>query len=309
LRPAVQAFADYTDVVTRRLGDRVKQWTTHNEPWVVGFLGYLYGEHAPGKKEGWKSALQVIHHLLVSHGAASQVIRANVPDAQVGIVTNHAWVDAVSDSPQDLAAKSRMEGHHNRWFLDPLFKGQYPADMLEAYEDDAPTIADGDMALTSVPLDYLGINYYTRALVKAGTEAPLFIETVRGENDHTDQDWEVYPDGLYCLLKWIDAEYHPTKIFITENGAAYDDVKSPDGTVDDVPRERYLRLHFAAAHRAMTEGVPLAGYFVWSLLDNFEWAWGYAKRFGIVYVDFETCERTVKRSGAFVRDVIRNNGF
>jgi len=308
-RSTIQAFADYTDVVTRRLGDRVKQWTTHNEPWVVGFLGYLYGEHAPGKKEGWKSALQVIHHLLVSHGAAAHVIRANVPDAQVGIVTNHAWVDAVSDSPQDLAAKSRIEGHHNRWFLDPLFKGQYPADMLEAYGDDAPTIADGDMALTSVPLDYLGINYYTRALVKAGTEAPLFIETVRGENDHTDQDWEVYPDGLYCLLKWIDAEYHPTKIFITENGAAYDDVKSPDGTVDDVPRERYLRLHFAAAHRAVTEGVPLTGYFVWSLLDNFEWAWGYAKRFGIVYVDFDTCERTVKRSGAFVRDVIRNNGF
>lgn len=308
-RELIQIFADYADVVTRVLGDRVKFWTTHNEPWVIAFLGHLTGEHAPGYKDGWKPALQVTHHLLVSHGAAVNVIRANVPDASAGIVTNHAWVDAVSTSPEDLAAKRRLEGYHNRWFLEPIFKGTYPADMWEAFGADVPDIHEGDMALASVPTDYLGINYYTRALVKHGGQPPLSLDHVRGENDHTDQDWEVYPDGLYNLLKWIHEEYHPPKIYVTENGAAYDDVVTEDGRVPDVQREIYLRKHFTAARRAIADGVPLAGYFVWSLLDNFEWAWGYGKRFGIVYIDFDTLQRIPKQSALWYRDVIAQNGF
>lgn len=306
-RMIIPAFVEYADVVTRRLGDRVKHWTTHNEPFVIGFVGNLFGEHAPGHKDGWKISLQILHHLFVSHGEATRTIRANVPDAQSGIVLNFAWADAASDSPEDQAARIRMEGFHNRWFLDPIFKGHYPQDMLELYGKDAPDIADGDMETISVPLDYLGINYYTRSVVKAGTEAPLYFDSVRGDRDHTDQDWEVYPDGLYKLLKWIDAEYKIPKIYITENGAAYNDVKDADGKVMDHNRKRYLHLHFAAAQRAAAEGVPLAGYFVWSLLDNFEWAWGYGKRFGIVYVDFDTGERTIKHSAEYLRSVIQSN--
>jgi beta-glucosidase len=309
-RATVDAFVHYADVVSRKLGDRVHNWMTINEPWCVAFLGYGLGIHAPGDKD-FSAALQAAHHVLLAHGQAVPVLRRNAgKTSKVGIVTNHSWVDAASTSAEDQSAARRMDGFLNRWFLDPLFKGGYPNDMLEHFRAFKFERQPGDMAVIAAPLDFLGVNYYTRTVVAAAPDDPIFhARILHPEGEYTEMDWEVYPFGLYKFLMRLQKEYAPPAVYITENGAAFNDVPTPDGEICDERRQAYLESHFDAAHRALNEGVRLKGYFVWSFMDNFEWAFGYTKRFGIVYVDYKTLKRTVKQSGQWYAEVIKENGF
>ncbi len=307
-RTMVEAFTNYADVVTGHLGDRVKNWVTHNEPMVFTFVGYGMGRHAPGLTD-FPLAIQTTHHVLLAHGQAVPIIRQNVAGAKVGIVLNMSHVMPDSDSPEDVAAAQRQDGMLNRWFADPVFKGSYPADILEMMGENAPEIQPGDLEAIRAPLDFLGVNYYARQVVKHGGDPPVFIETVVRDEEVTAMGWGVYPDGLYELLKRVRDDYAPPALYITENGAVYDDAVGPDGTVDDPQRLSYIRRHLAACHRAIAEDVPLRGYFVWSLLDNFEWAYGYTKRFGITYVDYETLARTLKASGQWYGTVVAANGL
>lgn len=309
-RDTAYAFANYADVVARRLGDRVKHWITLNEPWCSSFLSYWIGEHAPGIKNG--PAIAASHHLLLAHGLAVPAIRAAAPDAQVGITLNFSPADPASDSDADRAAAWRHDGFFNRWFLDPLYRGSYPADMIELYGrmGDGPPIQNGDMAAIAAPLDFLGVNYYNRAVIKDDPAAGgLGYSSIRPEGEYTHMDWEVHPDSLRQLLERLHRDYAPGPLYITENGAAYPDEVSPDGAVHDPARTRYIASHLAACHAAIGAGVPLKGYFVWSLMDNFEWAWGYSRRFGVVYVDYATQQRIPKDSALFFRDVAAANGL
>jgi beta-glucosidase len=308
-RMIVDAFANYADVVSKRLGDRVKNWMTHNEPWCAAFLGYAIGHHAPGLQD-YVKALAAAHHLLLSHGLAVPVIRANGGDGtRVGIVLNLSWVDPASDSDEDRAAARRMDGFFNRWFLDPVFRGAYPADMVALYGGSVPGVQPGDMEAIATPIDFLGINSYTRAVIAHDDQPPLHVRSVRPEGEYTTMDWEIHPESFYQLLMRVHRDYQPAVIYVTENGASFDDQPAADGRVYDPRRLAYLQGHFASAHRAIQEGVPLRGYFVWSLMDNFEWAFGYDRRFGIIYVDFETQQRTLKESARWYAQVTRQNGF
>ena len=309
-RSVVDAFANYADVISRTLGDRVHHWMTHNEPWCASLLSYELGVHAPGHHD-FQKALAAAHHLLLSHGRAVPIIRANGDaNTQVGIVLNQTWADPITDSPEDLAAARRRDGYFNRWFLDPVFKGEYPADMVELYGDNVAPVQPGDMAEISVPLDFLGVNFYNREVVGAGEDGTVLgLRYEKPAGEYTSMEWEVYPPSFYEVLTRIHRDYAPRAMFITENGCAYKDVVAADGQVYDPKRQSYFEGHFHSAHRAMLDGVPLKGYFVWSLMDNFEWAWGYSERFGIVYVDFETQQRILKQSGHWYKQVIRDNGF
>lgn len=308
-RATATAFAAYAETVAKRLGDRVKDWVTLNEPWCISFLSYLFGEHAPGRRD-LPAALQATHTLNLAHGLATQAIRS-VTDGRVGITLNLYPVHPGSDSEEDRAAATRYDGFDNRWFLDPVLKGSYPADMLELFGLLAPRPEPGDLAVAFQPLDFLGVNFYSRAIVvdDPSGENPLRARPVDPptSSELTDMGWEVYPDGLSELLRRVHAEYGPLDLYVTENGAAYPDVLTPAGTVDDPGRVRYLREHFARASQVISEGVPLRGYFVWSLMDNFEWAHGYSKRFGIVYVDFATQRRIPKSSAKWYAELIRAN--
>jgi beta-glucosidase len=299
----VEAFAEYVDAVAARLGDRVQHWLTINEPWVAAWLGHGRGVHAPGRATQ-AAALAASHHLLLAHGAAVDVLRRRSPDAHVGIALNLAHVDAVSDSEQDEGAAREFDGHTNRWFLDALFRGEYPGDMVERFEPDLPRIDDGDLRSIQAPLDFLGVNYYTRFVVRTSTNGGGPVPVADPQAQHTDMGWEVYPDGLFELLRRLAAEYPVPAVYITENGAAFADVRGHDGQVHDPERQAYVADHLAAVARAVDAGVPVRGYFVWSLLDNFEWAHGYSKRFGLVYVDYPTLERVPKASYRWYRDFI-----
>lgn len=298
-------FVQYADTVSRALGDRVKHWITFNEPWVFTWLGYVMGIHAPGQTTGLPTlALKATHHCYLAHGRTVPLLRANAPGASVGITLNLTHPDPASDRPEDVAAARRYDGYLNRWYLDPLFRGAYPEDMVAQYQEYLPEIEPGDMETIAAPIDFLGVNYYSRAVVADEPEQfGLQIKTVPQEGEHTAMGWEVYPEGLYQLLVRLGREYQPAALYVTENGAAYDDVVTPDGRVHDEQRVSYLRRHFAAASRAIADGAPLKGYFVWSLLDNFEWAEGYSKRFGITYIDYETQQRIIKDSGYYVAQV------
>jgi beta-glucosidase len=307
-RDTVAAFANYADVVVRRLGDRVKNWITHNEPWCVAFLGHWLGDHAPGLRNG--PALAVAHHVLLSHGEAVPVLRAGSPGAQVGITLNFSPAYPASESAEDQAAAQRHDGFFNRWFLDPIYGRGYPADMVELYGPLMPAIQPGDLERMAAPTDFLGVNFYNRAVIRADPNTPVLrIAQVRPEGEYTDMDWEVYADALRALLVRLQTDYAPGRMYITENGAAYLDALAPDGRTHDEARINYLAGHLAAAHAAIGEGAALAGYFYWSLMDNFEWAWGYSKRFGIVYVDYATQRRILKDSAMFYGDVIERNGL
>ncbi|MCX7969061.1 MAG: GH1 family beta-glucosidase [Armatimonadetes bacterium] len=309
-RDVAYYFADYAAVLAHKLGDRVKHWMTHNEPWVVTWAGYGAGTLAPGIKNA-KVALQVAHHLLLSHGLAVEVLH-NLGDSEtkVGIVLNLSPVHPASDSDEDKAAAWRYDGFHNRWFLDPIFVGSYPADMWEWYGQLVPEVKAGDMAIISRRIDFLGVNYYTRSVVKNDPQGGMLKHShVRIEgSEYTEMGWEVYPDGLYELLTRLNRDYKIPEFYITENGAAFKDEIAPDGKVHDERRLNYLREHFLRAHKAIQDGVPLKGYFVWSLMDNFEWSHGYTKRFGVVYVDYETQKRIVKDSGYWYKQVTAENG-
>jgi beta-glucosidase len=303
-RETVHAFEEYTQLVSGRLGDRVKHWITHNEPWCTAFLGYTAGYFAPGLHD--KSLeLQTSHHLLLSHGLAVPIIRGNSSGAQVGITLNLSPTHAASDSAQDVAAAQRQDGFTNRWYLDPLYGRGYPKDMQEIYREHLPTVHNGDLEKIAVLTDFLGVNYYQRALVKHETDAgELEVGHVRSSLPRTGFDWEIYPDGMRELMVNLNAEYPVKALYITENGSCYDDALV-NGAVDDEARRKYLEQHLEAALAAVRDGAPLNGYFAWSLMDNFEWAEGYARRFGMVHVDFETQARTIKKSGLFYRHFLR----
>lgn len=294
-RDIVDAFASYADAVTARLGDRVASYATLNEPWCSAFLGYDNGEHAPGMTDRAKG-LQAAHHLLLAHGAALEPMRANAPKAQHGIVLNLNPAYPASDTSEDRAAARRFDGFFNRWYLDPILRGEYPQDAWEGYGDAVPDVRDGDLAVMSRPIDFLGVNYYSRMVANDAPGAPWpAAGGASFEAERTDMGWEVYPEGLTDLLIRLKRDYDPPPIYVTENGAAYPD-ELDGGRVRDSERIRYFERHLAAIHAAMCEGVDVRGYFAWSFLDNFEWAFGYSKRFGLVYVDYETQTRIPKDS-------------
>ncbi len=310
-RDTALAFTDYTGALSRRLGDRVQNWITLNEPWCSAFLGYLLGRHAPGRKEP-AAAFAAAHHLLLAHGLAVPILRENSrPGTQVGITLNLIPSDPATDREPDIIAAQRNEAFTNGWFLDPLYKGKYPEEVAEFYGSPPPPIQPGDLEKISTPLDFLGVNYYFRNVVQdLSAKGGSPVAAVRVEKaDRTEMDWEIYPQGLYNLLTKINRDYAPGRIYITENGAAFPDKVGPEGKVADPRREAYLRDHFLAAGQATQEGVPLKGYFVWSLMDNFEWDSGYSKRFGLIYVDYKHLNRIIKQSGYFYRGVIEANGL
>ncbi len=313
-RSTAEAFVEYTDVITRHLGDRVKNWITHNEPAVAAILGHLVGNHAPGVKDV-EQTVRSAHHLLLSHGWAIPVIRRNSLGAEAGIVLNAAHTVPASPSKADRDERRIEDGIWVRWFLDPLHGRQYPADAVAHYQQEAKKdlmdcVQPGDFDAIAAPIDFVGLNYYLRQVVRADVpEEENLPATIVAEGEHTEMGWEVYPDGLYNLLNRFHHEYQIPKLYVTENGASYSTGPDADGRVRDVKRTQYLRDHFATAKRAMDAGVPLAGYFVWSLMDNFEWAYGYSQRFGIIWIDYETQERILKDSALWYRDVIKNNGF
>jgi beta-glucosidase len=301
-RATAEAFASYASVVAQRLGDRVKDWITHNEPFCTSWLGYGMGAHAPGRKSV-RDALAASHHALLAHGWAVEAIRRAAPDAEVGIVVDPWPIHAATDDPADVAAAWAEDGVRNRWFFDPLLRGAYPEDVLERFEAEAPPVRDGDLATISVPLDFLGVNNYSRRIVRAGLNGTA-IDVPAPSGELTDMGWEVYPDALHESLVRMHSEYGVESIYITENGAAFADVRSHDGRIHDVERIAYLDGYLAAVESARAEGVPVRGYFVWSLLDNFEWSLGYSKRFGLVYIDYPTLERVPKDSFYWYRDLI-----
>ncbi len=304
-RDTVAAFVEYADVVTKRLGDRVKHWITHNEPWCTSIHGNLDGMHAPGLKS-LPTALQVCHNVLLSHGLAVPVIRANVSDAKVGIALSLHPVMAASDSAADIDAVKRHDAFRNRWFLDSLHGRGYPSEPLAMMGADAPHIAPGDMDAIAAPTDFLGVNYYFPEVVRddpAGGFLRTSVVLPEGR-ERTDFGWEVAPDGLRDLLGRIARDYGPTRMYVTENGSCYDDAPGPDGSVADVKRRDYLIRHLDAVRQARADGVAVDGYFAWSLLDNFEWSEGYLRRFGIAYVDFATQQRTLKLSGQWYRQFL-----
>ncbi len=302
-------FADYASTVYRALGDRVPLWATLNEPWVVMDAGYVHGLHAPGHRD-WREAPRVAHNLLRAHGTAVQAYRAE-SSGRIGIVVNLEPKYEASDRPADLAAVQRADAYFNRQFLDPVFFGEYPEELRDIFGDAWIDHPPDDMGLIRQPIDFVGINYYKRAVVCNDPKAlPVREGNVRQpQHVHTELDWEVFPPGLTRILREVSTRYGNPPLYITENGAAFADPDhASESVIDDPPRVAYLRDHLQAAAEAISAGVDLRGYYVWSLLDNFEWGEGYTKRFGIVHVDFDTFARAPKASALFYRDVIQRNG-
>jgi beta-glucosidase len=323
-RDTAARFADYAVLAHAALGDRVRNWITLNEPWCSAFLGYASGQHAPGRRDG-PAAVRAAHHLMLGHGLAVRALRAARAETRLAVTLNLYATAPHTPSPADAEAERRIDGLANRLFLDPILLGRYPADVVEDLRGvtDFGHARDGDLEIICTPLDALGINYYSRYVVGAsldgaqprshwrgalcwpGSEDVRFVD--RGL-PVTDMNWEIDADGLVETLRRVHAEYPELPLYITENGAAFAD-EPVDGRVDDPDRASYLDAHLRACRGAIESGVPLRGYFVWSLMDNFEWAWGYAKRFGITYVDYPTQARVLKSSARWYADVIRRNGL
>jgi beta-glucosidase len=334
-RDTAQHFADYAGVVGTALGDRVPTVTTLNEPWCTAYLGYGSGVHAPGVADD-ASALAAVHHLNLAHGLGAAALRAALPTSgRVSLTLNLALVRPATDSDADRAAARHVDGLANRIFLDPVLSGQYPDDLLGELRHitDWSFIRDGDTALINSPLDLLGINYYTPTAVIAATpelraqaaghrahepqaaDLPIAVPgtdqafTVPEPGPHTEMGWLIEPSSLTELLLRVHRDYPGVPLMITENGAACADEPATDGVVHDADRIDYLRGHLTAVHDAISQGVDVRGYYCWSLMDNFEWAWGLSKRFGLVHVDFDTRERTLKDSAWWYRGVIARNGL
>ncbi|MGI5163822.1 GH1 family beta-glucosidase [Spirillospora sp. CA-253888] len=322
-RDTAHRFADYAALVHEALGDRVRHWTTVNEPWCAAFLGYASGEHAPGRRDP-AASLDAAHHLMLGHGLAVQAMRARHPGNRFGAAVNLYAVSPATDDPADLDAARRIDGLQNRFFLDPLLLGRYPEDVLADLEPFG--FAPAGAEAIAQPLDQLGINYYTRHNVSGvpgeatqavsspfsshspwvGAGHVRFVPTGRPV---TGMGWEIDAPGLRETLVRVAREYPSVPLYITENGAGYDELLNGDGTVHDEGRIAYLDAHLRACHDAIADGVPLRGYFTWSLLDNFEWAWGYSKRFGLVHVDYGTQRRVPKDSARWYAEVIRNGAL
>jgi beta-glucosidase len=298
-RPTAEAFAEYAGVVAARLGDRVQHIATLNEPYVVAHHGYRIGSHAPGRQDP-EAALAAAHHLLVAHGLAVQAIRAVAPHTAAGIVLNFHPAHAASGHMLDQEAATRAHDQVNRWFLDPVTGRGYPEDTVHTFGWRRDEVLAGDMELIAAPLDFLGVNYYCRHIVRSPHLPQL---PPRLQEEQTEMGWEVYPAGLTEVLEFVASRTDDVPLYVTENGAAYPVDGDP---TRDPERVSFLHRHFEAARAALERGVPLRGYFVWSLLDNFEWHHGYAHRFGIVHVDFDTLERRVRDSGRFLAGVARD---
>ncbi len=334
-RVVAERFADYAAIVADALGDRVPAFTTLNEPWCSAYLGYAAGVHAPGHTSN-AEALAAVHHLNLAHGLGVRAVRSAVPaDTQVSVTLNLAQVRPASEAAADHDAVRHVDGISNRIFLEPMLRGRYPADVVEdlRHITDWSFVRDGDLALIASPIDVLGINYYSPARVAAatpewtaqlgeqsvtdpmGTEGPSaypgtdLAVSVPQDGPYTAMHWRIEPASLTELLLRVHRDYPDLPLMITENGAAFDDVVTDDGEVHDADRIAYLHEHLDAVHAAITAGVDIRGYFLWSLLDNFEWAWGYSKRFGIVRVDFPTGARLVKDSARWYRRVIAAGGL
>lgn len=317
VRSTAEAFIEYTEAVAQALGDRVKNWITINEPAVVAWIGNDTGEHAPGYKD-MKRAIPVSFHIMLAHGWAVQIIRRNSPNSEVGITLNVGWKVPASNSTFDLDAVRAADGKWTRWFSDPLYGRGYPADVIADFEKQGflPNgmnfIKEGDLNSIAAPTDFLGINYYSREVIRSNTlgNGPQTVfAKPRSPENWTEMGWENFPDGLSGVLGRMYFEYKPLKLYVTENGASYSTAPDENGEIHDTHRLEYFKSHFAAMHRVMQAGVPVAGYFAWSLMDNFEWAMGYAQRFGIVWVSYETQERIVKESAKWFKNVIKKNGF
>jgi beta-glucosidase len=308
-RETAAAFGEYAALMGRTLGDRVKDWITLNEPLATTTAGYIFGIHAPGKRDP-ALAFQVSHHLNLAHGHAVRALRATVPSSHVGITEVSMPVYPASDSDADRAAARRFDGLVNRWYWDPPFTGAYPTDVLERLGPLAPKIESGDRQTLSPAIDFFGHNSYTRAVVQDDPTSMTMGAAQVHPKGHpvTEMGWEVYPDHLYDALTRITRDYGAPEIYITENGAAFAD-QIVNGTVNDPQRVDYLRAHLTACHRAIQDGAKLRGYFCWSFLDNFEWSFGYSKRFGIVYVDYPSQQRIVKASGHFFSQAARHNAL
>jgi beta-glucosidase len=308
VRETAERFADYAGLMGDALGDVVAGWITHNEPWVVAFLGHAEGTKAPGVRD-WPTALAVAHHLLLSHGLAVEELRARVPaGVPLGVTLNLAPMRPASDAPADVAAAVLADGQQNRWFLDPLLRGAYPQDLVSHYQHrygGLPAVRQGDLRAIATPIDFLGVNYYFPQRIAADpTVCPLGYRRVSGPGPLTSMGWDVDPGGLHELLVRLRRDYGELPIWITENGAAFDDGPASNGVVEDPARVAYLEGHLAAVARAVADGVDVRRYHAWSLLDNFEWEHGYGQRFGIVHVDYATQRRVPKRSALRYRDFI-----
>ncbi|MFC5907094.1 GH1 family beta-glucosidase [Streptacidiphilus monticola] len=290
-RDTAERFADYAELCVRQLGDRVRWWTTLNEPWCSAVLGYELGIHAPGRNDRGDS-LAAVHHLLLGHGLAAQRLRAAAGHpVQVGITLNTTHAIPADDRPASVAAAHHADGLGTRLYLDPLVHGRYPADVVDALhrENVHLPLHDGDLADIAQPLDFLGVNYYTSHVV--GADGP-----VRRDLPRTAMDWEIHPEGLTDHLVRLGRDYPGLPLYVTENGAAFDEPAPSGGEVADPRRTAYLDAHLRAVAAAHAQGADVRGYFAWSLMDNFEWAEGYAKRFGLVHVDYPTQRRTLKQS-------------
>jgi beta-glucosidase len=315
VRDTAYRFVDYSMLVFDRLSDRVRSWTTLNEPWCAALLGYYEGRQAPGRQD-FAAGIHAVHHLLLGHGMATQRMRAaaNTP-VELGITLNMSNSTPATDSEADRQAARRSDGLSVRIFLDPLVRGHYPADVVDDLEARGVRIPvrDGDLEIISAPFDLLGVNYYSSSLV-SGVDDEGRTEDADGNpvgrqvglgRPVTAMDWEIVPEGLTDLLLRISRDYPGLPMVITENGAAFDDVADEDGFVADDDRTAYLQSHISAVAKARQQGADVRGYFAWSLMDNFEWSYGYAKRFGIVHVDYATQKRTPKQSALWYRDTIR----
>jgi beta-glucosidase len=313
-RDVAEWFCDYAVTMFDALGDRVEMWATLNEPWVVSDGGYLSGVLAPGHSNLFEAPI-VAHNLLRAHGSAVERFRSTsaAKKGKIGLVVNLEPKYPASQSPEDLDAVRRADAYMNRQYLDPVFLGNYPEELREIFGEAWPEWSDDDMRLIKQPIDFLGVNYYTRRVEQHHPDnLPLRTRHVpQPQHMHADTNWEVFPEALTKVLLWVNERYGAGKlpIYITENGAAfYDPPHTIDGRVEDPLRVEYYRQHLRAAHDAMKKGVDLRGYYAWSLLDNYEWAHGYSKRFGIVHVDYSTQQRTIKSSGRYYSEVIRSKG-
>ncbi|MFJ2740664.1 GH1 family beta-glucosidase [Streptomyces sp. NPDC087440] len=304
VRETAEHLASYASVVAGRLGDRVTQWATLNEPLCSAWIGHLDGVMAPGLTD-LTAAVRASYHLLLGHGLTAQAVRAAAPGARIGLVTNHSPVEPASTRPEDIEAARRMDGHINRWFLDPVYGRGFPADMRELYGVELPE-QEGDLAVIAAPLDWHGVNYYFPVTVTDDPAGPIRSREIRLPGvPRSGMDWQIDAGGLETLLMRLTDDYGVRELYVTENGSAFPDTVTAEGTVEDPERTRYLEEHIAACARALRKGAPLAGYYAWSLLDNFEWAYGYDKRFGLVHVDYASQRRTVKASGHRYAELIR----
>ncbi len=304
-REAADWFAYYTEVLVANLGDRVKNWITINEPHCICWFGFLKGWFAPGVQD-LNSAVTAAHHVLLAHGRAVRVINKLLPEAKVGIAPGLTPCVPATQSPEDIAAAARQDGYDIRWFMDPVYGKGYPKDIVEIFGITPPIVAD-DMEVISTPTDFLGVNFYLRSVIADDPDGEFL--KIKGidpaDSKYTGMGWEICAPAFKDLLVRIKNDYAPKEIFITENGSAWDDVVQADGSINDVDRIEYLELHLQQMQKAISEGVPVKGYFAWSFMDNFEWTFGYEKRFGLVRVDYDTLKRTPKASAHRYREIIR----